>query len=292
MNQEIEQYLQLFVSHRQDDWPEWIAVVEFSYNNKIHMAMQVSPFFANYGYHPRTGTESHWHTKMEAADDFATQMKHIHKEVQSALVKAKEEMKHYADYHRGEPLKYQVGNKVWLETKHLKLTQPSKKLSEKQIGPYPIVEMKSSNAVQLKLPRTIKIHPVINVSHVWPYKPSHIPQQSAPEPPPIKIKGEFKYEVEQILDLQLYWGNLQYLVKWLGYTEEHNMWEPLSNLTNADKAVKDFHKRYPAAPRRIQTLSLFQFWPIVNHTDIPVGVTSKLNLEEQTFREMRILKRE
>ena len=166
-------------------------------------------------------------------------MKHVHKEAQSALVKAKEEMKHYADYHQGEPPKYQVGDKVWLETENLKLSCPSKKLSEKCIGPYPIVEIKSSNAVQLKLPRTIKIHLVVNVSHVRPYKPSRIPQQSALEPPPSEIEGEFEYE---ILDSRLYRGNLQYLVKWLGYTEEHNTWEPLSNLKNAKEAVKEFHK--------------------------------------------------
>ena len=254
--------------------------------------MQMSPFFANYGYPPRMGTEPHQHTKVEAANDFAMWMKHVHEEVQSVLIKAKEEMKCYADYHRGEQLKYQVGNKVWLETDHLKLAWPSKKLSEKCIGPYPIVEIKSSNAVQLKLPQSIKIHPVVNVSHVHLHKPSHIPQQSAPKPPPIEIEGEFEYEVKQILDSRLYQGNLQYLVKWLGYTEEHSTWEPLSNITNADEAVKDFHKQHPSTPRQIQTLSLFQFQPIVNYTDIPVGVTSKLNLEEQTFRKTRILKRE
>ena len=156
----------------------------------------------------------------------------------------------------------------------------------------PIVEMKSSNAVQLKLPRAIKIHLVVNISHVHPYKPACIPQQSAPEPPPVEIEGEFEYEVEQILDSRLYQGNLQYLVKWLGYTDEHNTWEPLSNLTNADEAVKEFHKCHPSASRRIQTLSFFQFRPIVNHTDIPFGLASKLNLEERPFHETRILERE
>ena len=150
------------------------------------------------------GTELHQHTKVEAADDFTTRMKHVHKEAQSALMKAKDEMKCYADYHQGDPPKYQVGDKVWLETENLKLSRPSKKLSEKHIGPYPIVELKSSNAVQLKLPHSIKIHPVINVSHVRPYKLSRILQQSALEPPPVEIEGEFKYEVKQILDSRLY----------------------------------------------------------------------------------------
>ena len=44
LNQEIEQYLWMFVSHRQNDWPEWIACAEFAYNNKVHTATQVSPF--------------------------------------------------------------------------------------------------------------------------------------------------------------------------------------------------------------------------------------------------------
>ena len=38
VNQEIEQYLRLFISHRQNNWPEWITSTEFAYNNKIHTA--------------------------------------------------------------------------------------------------------------------------------------------------------------------------------------------------------------------------------------------------------------
>ena len=49
MNQELEQYLRLFVEHRQKDWPEWLAAAEFTVNNKVHTATKVSPFMANYG---------------------------------------------------------------------------------------------------------------------------------------------------------------------------------------------------------------------------------------------------
>ena len=55
MNQELEQYLRFFVEHRQKDWPEWLALVKFVVNNKVHMTTKVSPFMANYGNELRMG---------------------------------------------------------------------------------------------------------------------------------------------------------------------------------------------------------------------------------------------
>ena len=49
LNQDVEQYLRLFVSQRQNDWPEWIACTGFAYNNKVHPMTKILPFYANYG---------------------------------------------------------------------------------------------------------------------------------------------------------------------------------------------------------------------------------------------------
>ena len=46
MNQELEQYLRMFIDHRQDHWPEWLGMAEFAYNNKAHAGTKVSPFEA------------------------------------------------------------------------------------------------------------------------------------------------------------------------------------------------------------------------------------------------------
>ena len=35
MNQELEQYLRMFIDHRQEQWPDWLATAEFAYNNKV-----------------------------------------------------------------------------------------------------------------------------------------------------------------------------------------------------------------------------------------------------------------
>ena len=49
-----------------------------------------------------------------------------------------------------------------------------------------------------------------------------------------------EYEVENILDKRIMRKKPQYLVKWLGYLLHDATWEPLKNLANADKKVKEF----------------------------------------------------
>jgi len=49
INQELEQYLRVFINYRQKQWPDWLGMAEFAYNNKIHAATKISPFKANYG---------------------------------------------------------------------------------------------------------------------------------------------------------------------------------------------------------------------------------------------------
>jgi len=48
INQELEQYLRIFIDYRQEQWPDWLETVEFAYNNKIHAAAKISLFKANY----------------------------------------------------------------------------------------------------------------------------------------------------------------------------------------------------------------------------------------------------
>jgi len=57
MNQELEQFLRMFVDYCQTNWPEWLAIAEFSYNNKIQTSTKISPFYTNYGFNPCMGVE-------------------------------------------------------------------------------------------------------------------------------------------------------------------------------------------------------------------------------------------
>jgi len=94
MNQELEQYLRFFVDHRQKNWPEWLALVEFAVNNKVHMATKVLPFIANYG---RMEGDIRKRGKVESVMEFVERMKKVHEEAGVALKKVQEEMKKQAD---------------------------------------------------------------------------------------------------------------------------------------------------------------------------------------------------
>ena len=57
VNQEIKAYLQVFVSHHQDDWADWLPLAKFAYNNHIHSATHHTPFELDSGQHPQMGSE-------------------------------------------------------------------------------------------------------------------------------------------------------------------------------------------------------------------------------------------
>ena len=123
---------------------------------------------------------------------------------------------------------------------------------ERQLGPFEVIKIVSSNAIKLKLPASFQIHDVINVSRVRPYKPPVAGQSSVP-PEPIDVEGTPEYEVEEILDSRLKRGKLEYLVKWSDYTDNYNTWEPEANCANSPDIIADFYKKNPSALRKLGT---------------------------------------
>ena len=151
-------------------------------------------------------------------------------------------MKSQVDKHCSNIPIYQPGDQVWLSTDNLCLPWKSKKLSEKWIGPYPVVKMVGTNTVELHLPHSMQIHPVINISHLKPYKEC-LPGQSTICPGPMEVTEDRdkEYEVERIVDSCWKGQHLVYLIHWKGYPEEECTWEPAGNLTHAKEAIVDFH---------------------------------------------------
>ena len=56
INQEIKQYLRVYVNFKQNNWSKWLFIVEFLYNNKVQTSTSHSPFFVNYSHHSFKGS--------------------------------------------------------------------------------------------------------------------------------------------------------------------------------------------------------------------------------------------
>ena len=271
-NQELEQYLRMYVNHRQNNWAKWLATAEFAFNNKVHTATKMSPFQVNYGREPRMGFDIRKKGKNEKMEEFVREIKERHEEVRTALVKSQEEMKRQVDRSRKEAEEYRMGDKVLISTKDFSMElrkRAMKKLMEKFIRPYVVKKIVSENAVELELPAVLRIYPVVNVRRVVKYKEQVEGQKKIP-PPPVEVAGEKEYEVEEILDRQEKRGKTKYLVKWKGYTAKGNTWERLENLKNVGRKIEEFEKgRFEEEIRRIR---------------MKKGKETKLNPETEEFR--------
>jgi len=85
VNQELEQYLRMFIDHRQKQWPEWLGIAEFAYNNKAHSSTQILPFKANYRQDSRMGFKGRKKGKYKGAEKFIEKMKEIQEEAKVVL---------------------------------------------------------------------------------------------------------------------------------------------------------------------------------------------------------------
>ena len=156
-------------------------------------------------------------TKVPAAEELMKQMEETLEQPKENIEKAKACMKRQADKHRSQAPDYEIGDKVWLSTENLKLTRASKKLMEQWLGSYDIIKHIGDNALELRLPRSMKIHPVLNISQVKPYK-EHLEGQPTFKPDPVQVTEgrEVEFEVEAIIDSQWKGRRLEYLVHWKG----------------------------------------------------------------------------
>ena len=133
-------------------------------------------------------------------------------------------MAQFYDVHQHNTLKYNVSNKVWLSSENIRTTHLTKKLDYKWLGPYDIEWVISHNAYQLKLPTSFgQVHPVFSITLLCPFESDPITECHKchlPPPPPIVCNGVEEYEVEKILDSQIFRGKVKYLICWKGYGVE------------------------------------------------------------------------
>jgi len=93
VNQELDQFLRLFVKEQQNDWYDLLPITEFQHNNHVYSATQQPPFLLDTGQILHMGFEpSQALSGLETVNEFTEQMKSATEEAKSAIRKAQEDM--------------------------------------------------------------------------------------------------------------------------------------------------------------------------------------------------------
>jgi hypothetical protein len=173
LNRVLEDMLRAFISPLGDNWDELLPASEFAVNNAYNSSVGNTPFYLNYGRHPRTPL---WHELKHVPADRVPAAKTLAKRIDAALTSAKQSMqaaqqrqKAYFDKSKTD-VTYSAGDKVLLDTRNMRRGKGAK-MMPKWIGPYPVETMIGRAAVKLTLPSDMRIHPVFHVSMVKRYVP-------------------------------------------------------------------------------------------------------------------------
>jgi hypothetical protein len=246
-NQRLEQYLRIFTVFEQDNWADLLALAQYALNSWPNTTTKKAPYKLLLGYIPcvhQTARISNNPGLEECLQRLAT-----------AREEAAEALHRAADIQmpsRFEP--YQTGDKVWLEGHNLTTTHPSAKLAPRCYSPFPIICVISRISYQLQLPSQWKIHNVFHATLLTPYKETPLHGKQYQEPVPEVINGQPEWEVEAVLRVRRRRNQLQYLVRWKGFSEAHDSWEPAKDV-HTENLVEEFYKKHPTAIRSIHLQS-------------------------------------
>ena len=250
LNQELECYLRCYMNDEQSDWASLLSSAEWAINNTVNSTTGRTPFDLVYIFTPTTRRNlSEAQSSLESsrrpalmhtgAAERAKQITTMRKQLQESWAKTQERVKKYYD-NRHRPVLYRVGQYVLLSTKNIKLRKAMKKLSDKFIGPFKVIEKHGDNACRLQMPKKYsRLYPSFHVSLLQPYYKRDGVQ---PKETVDLDEDDGIYEVEAIRKAQGKGSNRRWLVKWTGYREDENTWEPKEHLQGAWEMVEQFEK--------------------------------------------------
>lgn len=238
-NQSLETYLRQYVNFSQDNWAELLPFAEFQVNDTVNVSIGMTPFFADLGYHPKSGI--HPGEDLGALTPYQTEQRAVADEILDAnsdlvahlkeqLLWAQQEQSAGANAQRHTAPAYSKDDLVWVSTVNWATTRPSKKFEDRWSGPYKVTRViHDGRAYELDLPQSLLTNGVFPVFHPKLLRPHNNPpllDQEPPFPVPITVMDENgtvqqEWYVDEVVDCKKHGsgpfkGKWMYTVKWTG----------------------------------------------------------------------------
>ncbi len=217
-----------------EDWTNWLSIATAIHNDQRNVTTGLLPNQILWGREPRLMTSKGDDVKSQTVQERLGTMKERWLQAIAAINQSSKPQTILS--------LFAIGAQVWLEGTHLCLPYQATKLAPKRYGPFKITKEISPVAYQLCLPTAWNIHNVFYASLLSPYRETNAHGPNYSRPPPDLIKGEEEYEVERIINHRRTGRarTLQYLVKWIGYPEVDNTWEPADQV-HAPQLINTYH---------------------------------------------------
>ena len=257
-NQTLEHYLRCYCNYRQDDWVSRLAMAEFTYNNSVHSTTGTTPFRALYGFDPTMRLHP---DNMDEGDipEVNLRIKRMAKQREELSERWRRAVESYEKFHdkRHIPIEFKVGDLVMLNARNIRQKRPSKKLADRLLGPFKILQIVGNHkqAYKLELPETWRIHPVFHVSLLERY---HRRPGTTVEPTAVEVDsdGDEHWEVEAILaDRKSISKGTEYLVRWKDFPPAYDSWVR-KDLFDDSSILKEYERTEgakQAASKRLKT---------------------------------------
>jgi transposase InsO family protein len=167
----VEEMLRSVVNHKQNDWWEQLAAIEFAYNNSVHPSTQLSPFELDLGYHRRTPyTYLLPDVEVLSSSEFIDKLEYLQNQALEFFERTRQTQSEQVDRNRPRPHAFDTTDLVLLSSKYIRpaflRTGGSGKLRSKYIGPFKITNKVSATSYEFDLPSNFKVHPVINIEYL------------------------------------------------------------------------------------------------------------------------------
>ena len=134
VNQEIEAYLAIYCHSHPESWKKKIPTLEFTHNNSRHAEQHRTPFELMFGNFPWAILTTFKNTKFPSIDE---QLKQLVKDREEALVAHELTRMKMAEQRRSTYKPFKLGQKVWLDTRNVKMKYHGK-MAPKREGPFKI----------------------------------------------------------------------------------------------------------------------------------------------------------
>jgi hypothetical protein len=276
-NRVVTEMLRAYVTARQNDWDQHLAMVLFACNSADQESTGYSPFYLNYGQHPLTPLSMSVPTSdtPRSAADFARRMHDLLQQARTNVKAAQERQARYDNRHR-RAYQFHVGDRVLLQGSFVKnlrsqrgvIAGATAKLQLLNWGPFRVLEVVSPNAVRLEFPEQWAVHSVVNTSFVLPYRDDEGQYPARREEvTPKLIEGEEHFHVEAFLNHRYLNSYLQYYVQYKGQGPERNEWSFAADLMeDMDQGSFDRLEQHYCEQHNVPELSLRRFRTSPNPT--------------------------